>query len=165
MPDELMLPPLRTTDAAERRRQGQALAGVVREVPALHRLRRWLLSLGLGTVVVATAGAGVAYFASAPAPDHSGVFCFTAPGTGSKDLGTSTNYSGAPADAVRACAALWEAGILHLGADLPTPPSTAAQPSAQPAPALVACVYKSEAAVFPGVAGLCQQLGLPALKE
>jgi len=165
MPDELMLPPFRTMDPSDRMRQGRALADVVQEVPALHRLRRWLLSLGLGTVVVATAGAGVAYLASAPAPNHSGVFCFTAAGTGSKDLGTSTNYSGAPADAVQACAALWQAGILHRGADLPTPPSTAAEPSAQPVPALVACVYNSEAAVFPGDAGLCEKLGLPALKK
>jgi hypothetical protein len=165
MPDELMLPPFRQMDAADRVRQGRALADLTREVPTLHRLRRWLLSLGLGTVVVATAGAGVAYFDSASAPDHSGVFCFTAAGTGSKDLGTSTNYSGAPADAVQACAALWEAGILHLGADLPTPPSTAAEPSAQPVPALVACVYNSEAAVFPGDAGLCQKLGLKVLQQ
>jgi hypothetical protein len=166
MTEELQLPPFRRADPQDLLRQGQAMAELVKGVPPRSRLRRWLVSLGVGGVVVATAGAGVAYLAAEPAKDRTGaVHCFTGPKLNTQDGGTSTNYSGRPADAIAACALLWQNAILQLGAGSPLPPSTPAQVALQPVPHLVACVYQDVAAVFPGDADLCQRLGLPPLKK
>ena len=166
MTDELQLPPFRRSDPYELRRQGQAMAAIVQGVPPRSRWRRWLVSLGVGGVVVVTAGAGVAYLAAQPAKDRTGeVHCFSGPSLNTKDEGTSTNYSGKPADAIAACAALWQAGVLHLGTGSPLPPSTPAEVAPQAVPHLVVCVYKDIAAVFPGDAELCQRLGLPPLQK
>jgi hypothetical protein len=166
MYDEVMLPSWRPMDPNDLIRQGHAIAQLVSNDSPMRRARRTVLALGSATVLVATVGAGAAYFAYAPATEHSSVYCYTAAGTDAKDLGTETNYRAEDQDAVAVCAALWAGGVLQLGADLPTPPSRLGPlPTSQPVPPLVACVLHGEAAVFPGDAGTCQKLGLPTLQK
>jgi hypothetical protein len=164
MREELTLPAWRPMDPNDRVRQAHAIAELI-ATPPRRRVRRMVLTIGTGTVLVATIAAGAAAYFSETPTVRSSVYCYTSAGTSAQDLGTETNYRAADQDAVAICAALWEIGDLHLGLTGPTPPSTAAEPSALPVPPLVACVLHGEAAVFPGDASTCQRLGLPVLAK
>lgn len=154
------LPAPRSTPLAARAELGDALAELRGQ--SEHRVpRKAAVTAGVATAAVLTMGAGAAYLRSAPAPDKSLVHCYTSAGTSHDALGTDTNYPSGTTDPVATCAALWRMGYLRAG----LPQAQPAQPdSAVPlvVPALVACTLHGVAAVFPGGAGTCQQLGLPA---
>ncbi|MCU1678454.1 MAG: hypothetical protein JWM93_3212 [Frankiales bacterium] len=124
--------------------------------------------LSIGTAVVLSAGAAAAYVAFAPATDHSRVRCYTVPAAGGRDtffgtdagVANSADGSVAAIAALDLCGALWRSGVIAAGraqADLP-------EPGLHPVPPLVACrLPDGVAAVFPGTAELCAQLGFPGL--
>lgn len=91
------------------------------------------------------------------------------PGTGAP----ATDISATVDAAIRACAGLWEAGLIEAG-KLPAPTARPGEPlvipSAAPGqgrvPLLTACRLDSgEAAVLPGDDRTCQNLGLPRLAD
>jgi hypothetical protein len=118
--------------------------------------------------VVLTAGVGVAYVAFAPATDHSRVRCYSTAALGSGSSFKGSDISAASSDTnptptiapVDACGAMWRAGIVQPDGGHGYDPAAAEHS----VPALVACVLKGGVAgVFPGDAGTCAKLGLPAL--
>jgi hypothetical protein len=145
----------------------------------IRRPRLFVLSVvtGLGLTGV-TAAAAYTYWAPEAASVHDSARCYASissntgrhfPGetislaqpTGQPPLDTSLT-------ALQSCADLWQRGFLTAnGFAAPDVPRGAdgLPPADQPVPPLVACVLHSgQAAVFPGAATVCAQLGLPLLR-
>jgi len=136
--------------------------------PRTRPRRRYVLA-SAATAVVVGAGGAFAYSAlrpSRPVTDKSNARCYSEatyrpgenfPGTtvAEPDSATAKGQVGVALDH---CAALWRAGILQPG--VPTAIHNPA-PIQYPVPDLVACVLPDgRAAIFPGLAGTCQRLGL-----
>jgi hypothetical protein len=127
-----------------------------------QRRRRYLGGFGALAVIAASGGTAlaIALLHSKPVTDYSVARCYSVavfkPGT--TFPGTTMATTGPVTDAVEACSAMWEAGVIQPGVEraLPRPAR-----SAYPVPALVGCVLPGgAAAVFPGPADTCQRLKL-----
>lgn len=147
-------------------------AFVARDEPA-PRWWRKRRTIGGGLVValiVATGGgtaAAYAYLHPRAVTNKGSARCYTEPTyvRGSTFAGTTIatavggGSNGTVQDALDVCAALWQIGALRLGSPSVIPPT--AKTSSHPVPALVGCTLRDgSAAVFPGPASTCNQLGL-----
>jgi hypothetical protein len=143
-----------------------------------RRPRLFVLSIvtGLGLTGV-TAAAAYTYLAPRSASVHDSARCYSSvsTATGGHFPGTTIGVAhvvGLPkqdtaVEALQDCAGLWQRGFLtakgYAAPDVPKGPD-GLPPADQPVPPLVACVLRSgQAAVFPGPATVCAQLGLPLL--
>jgi hypothetical protein len=137
-----------------------------------------IAGLGVSALVLA-GGAAAAYVAFKPASDKLSVICYSEaklgddvrrvtyaeanPVTASSKPSTETATI---ADPERACAELWQSGVLSPDAtgrpDASTKQPAADGGTAKPVPKLVACTTEDNvAAVFPGDDKTCERLGLP----
>jgi hypothetical protein len=125
-----------------------------------------LVSLGVAAVVVAgSAGGAVAWVAVATPSDPYVGYCYP-----NLDLDRGGHWTGttvtsvtsragerSPVELLATCQIAWRMGTVF-------PPGTTPAGDDNPVPELHGCVTKhDEAAVFPGDAGVCERLGLPAL--
>jgi hypothetical protein len=157
-------------------------AGAVAPKRSGRRTARYAAILA-GASVLTVGGTAVGYVAFRPAtvPVTDELRCYTVASLEGGDdfAGITTGQARGPdgtADpesAVQACADLWRSGLLAPGEpglnvegcveEEPCPPSDR---PARPVPPLVACTLDSGvAAVFPGDAQTCADLGLPQLLE
>lgn len=144
------------------------------QLPAARSRRRLALRLGLPVAIGLAAGGAVAatfLASSAPATIRNEVRCYsvgqlsndtrqyTDTAMASSPGHPATDGSASAAAAIGACSGLWQSGFIR--------PGIIGAPQDQglhPAPRLVACVLgNGEAAVLPGNARTCQDLGLPDL--
>jgi hypothetical protein len=141
-----------------------------------RRRRGWwsrrgtIIGAGIGIVAIGSGGTALALSLIKPAPvtDTSVARCYsvvtrdtgtTFPGTTIAEP-SSTEGAGRVLAAVETCSAVWRAGILQLGVRTAVNRPTNSQ---YPVPALVGCTLPDGiAAVFPGDAQTCEQLGLAA---
>lgn len=168
MIDQEQLPARRAVAPAFVSARRDHLECALADLPPRLRVRKPLVLgvMALGTL--ATTGAAAAYVATRPASVHDQARCYaTASLAGGEDfkgttvgLAQSADGKTGSASAVELCATVWRAGVVRsdggpvpdkLATDLPVPP-------------LVACTLNNGvAAVFPGDARTCEQLGLPSL--
>lgn len=137
-----------------------------------RRVRRPSRSLAVGGVIgsLILAGGGYAlaeHATSGPVTNLSTARCYSEPsvGHGADFAGTTVAATGTPGtkefitDAVGTCRALWEQGFLELG--VPRPLRVQLPVDERIVPNLAACVLSDgRAAVIPGNAGVCAELGL-----
>ena len=129
------------------------------------RRRLVVASIGLGTAL-ATAGAMTAYVAFREPTERGVATCYGAAATGSDTVRVdvalaSPNESGSAVieDPIQLCAQAWRDGLLDAGV-VDSPFGT------QQVPELVACTLPGgSVGVFPGSAGTCQRLELPAMGQ
>jgi hypothetical protein len=146
-------------------------AFVAREEPATRwwRKRRTITGGLVFALIVATGGgtaAAYAYLHPRAVTNTGYARCYSVPlyVSGANFAGTTiasavgVGNPGTEADALDTCASLWRVGALRAGAPRGTPPIAGATYSV---PALVGCTLPGGvAAVFPGPADTCDQLGL-----
>jgi hypothetical protein len=146
-------------------------AFVTREEPATRwwRKRRNITGGLVVALIVATGGgtaAAYAYLHPRAVTDKGSARCYSEPVyvRGANFPGTTIasaaggGSAGTEEDALDTCASLWQVGALRSGAPRGTPPIAGATYSV---PALVGCTLPDGvAAVFPGAADTCNQLGL-----
>lgn len=163
--DKLMLQALVTSSVARGRRRRPGPVVVVA-----------LAGLGL---TGATAAAAHSILVPQPASDRSSARCYStvSTDTGEDFPGTTLSVAAAagqpatdtPPVALESCRDLWRRGFLtskgFAAPDVANGPD-GLPPADKNAPPLVACVLKGgQAAVFPGTAAVCSELGLPLLAE
>jgi len=163
-------------------RRAEAEKKLLRELTASTaspsvRRRRVLVVGAFAAVALGGASAAAAYTVLAPerATQRDSARCYTQVSSDTGDGFPGTTIAIAqevggppkqdvPPEAVQVCAVLWRQGFLTEAG--PTAPPDGGPPSDHPVPELVACVLPSgEAAVFPGDAQTCSELGLPSLGE
>jgi len=116
-------------------------------------------------VVLGTSAAAVTYVHYQSVTNKSEARCYTVAGTAGGDHYTTIAAAGRPGSRVRVdhalsvCGDLWREGFLRTGAPgIVRPGNTSVS---HRVPALVACTMPNgTAAVFPGKAGTCAELGL-----
>ncbi len=159
------LPEARPMPAAE----AQAILRVLRQEMARRpwwRRRVVVASIGLGTAL-ATAGAMTAYVAFREPTERGVATCYGSASTDSDtvrvDVAVAAPDGRGPAvidDAVQLCTQAWRDGLLD--ADV----SQSTLVDSQRVPDLVACTMPDgSVGVFPGKAGTCQRLDLPAIEQ
>ncbi len=148
--------------------EAQAILRVLRQEMARRpwwRRRVVVASIGLGTAL-ATAAAMTAYVAFREPTERGVATCYGSASTGSDtvrvDVSVASPDGLGPAvieDAVELCTQAWRDGLLDAGVvDVPF--------GTQQVPDLVACTLPDgSVGVFPGNAGTCQQLDLPAMEQ
>lgn len=146
-------------------------AFVAREEPAVHwwRKRRTITGGLVVALIVATGGgtaAAYAYLHPRAVTNEGFARCYSEAvyARGATFAGTTIataaggGSDGSIHDALDTCASLWQVGALRLGVPHVIPPVSG---SSYSVPALVGCTLRDgSAAVFPGTAGTCNQLGL-----
>ncbi|XVS63041.1 hypothetical protein ACQPYE_33005 [Actinosynnema sp. CA-299493] len=158
--------------------RGRHLVDAVAERPSpRRRVARWAVP---GTVALCMLSGGVAvaaYVASQPATVREQVRCYTEADTrGHHEDAVGAVVEGKPADvaddAAALCSELWGLGALSAGPAAAQVPLQGHDPKSgraeveRPVPPLTVCVVTDGVAgVFPGDPGLCERLGLPALRE
>jgi len=167
------LPPTRDLPASRLAAMRAELESfVAHEEPATRwwRRRRTITGGLVVALIVATGGgtaAAYAYLHPRAVTNRGFARCYTEPVYvhGINFAGTTiaqasgVGVSGSVADAVDTCAALWRIGALRLGVPNLIPPTPVSR--THPVPALVGCTMPDgAAAVFPGPADTCNQLGL-----
>jgi hypothetical protein len=128
------------TDADEERLQ-RILASPISVPQSKSGRRRWMLGLGVGAMVVATAAFALVRREHATNP--TGIACYAA-----ANLDAEIAVVGPSLDPITSCATAWSDGTL----------------SSAGAPQLTACVTETGVvAVFPGDVAVCSKLGLAEL--
>jgi hypothetical protein len=172
------LPPARSLPddtAHAMQRQLEHFVVADRERPERRRRAWWgrrgfMAGLFVGVLVVGGGGTALAFALLRPQPvtQHGYARCYTTaayiagsafPGTTIAEADSPTQV-GRVADALETCSAFWRAGILQAGA---AEPIVHPGRSSYPVPALIGCTLPDgAAAIFPGTADTCAEVGLAA---
>jgi hypothetical protein len=166
MRHDVMLDPARK--AAMRSILEEAIAT---EPPRYARFRT-PVAVGVGTAVALAGGTATAYVISQrPVTEEALVHCFSRaeltpdgayPGT-AVAVATQNGDAVPIDDALTACNQLWQDGLLDqdaaIGAPMPEPATN--QDGVAPSPMTVCVMPDGAAAVVPGTANTCNELGLP----
>jgi hypothetical protein len=167
-----MTPPSSATLDPARKAAMRAILeeAVAADAPQRSRFRV-PMAMGVGAAVTLVGGTAAAYvITQSPVTEDALVHCLSraemAPDgsyPGSAVAVAAPRGEAAPIDdAIAACAQLWQDGLLDpdapIGASLPEP---AASRAAVPSPLAVCVTSDGAAAVVPGTANTCAELGLP----
>ena len=175
------VPQLRELTPERRDADEALLRHAVRSAPLDRRRRRLRVVAGAGVAAVVVVGGVAAAGSVLSARDadvRNSARCYSAVSSDFGDgfPGTTVGVAAAPGQSaadvpsqvVELCSSVWAAGVFAPGgaqASASAGGKSGTLPTDGPVPVLTACMLPSgEAAVFPGPAGTCGQLGLAPLK-